>query len=102
MKRRPMTVLSIRNCRKGSYSWYHEKRHVYQERVHGLLSKYCVVDEWLKLLAVLSVLIQNWFLTSLFVVALFFVNAVIEFDADLYALKMTGDWRAWLRLKELN
>ena len=102
MKRRPMTVLSIKNCRKGSYAWHHEKRHVFQERRWGLLSSYCVADEWLKLLAALAVLLQNWFLTSLFVFALFFVNAAVEFDADLYALKMTGDWRAWLRLKELN
>jgi len=95
-------VVVIRNCRRNSFAWFHEKRHQFQEKRWGLLSKYLVADELLKLLAVLAVLVQDWFFTALFVFSLFFISTALEFDADLYALKETGDWRAWMRLKGVD
>lgn len=97
----PYTML-IKNCEKGSFAWFHEKRHVFQEEAWGALSKHCVFDELFKVLAVLGVLVQAWFVVSGFVIALFLFHFALEFDADVFALRETGNWRAFLRLESVN
>ena len=91
----------ILNCKRGSFAWFHEQRHTQQEKSWQLLSKWCVFDELFKMLAVVSVVFQQWLLVSIFVVGLFAFDFSLEFDADWYALRKTGNWKAWFRLGDL-
>lgn len=100
MKSRPM--ISITNCRKNSYAWFHEQRHKQQEESWQLLSKWMVFDEAFKTLAVLTCVFQQWFLATVFVVALWAFDFTLELDAELSALHETRNWRAFLRLTDVN
>ena len=89
----PVTI-TVRNCRRGTAAWFHEQRHVEQERRFQLLSWTGWLQHWL----VIGVFVAAWYQLYYWVFWLAFSllldDFLLEFDAELYSLRRVG-WRRW-------
>ena len=85
----PKARVVISGCEEGSFEWFHERRHAFQEEKIGGLSQWRRLEFALK---IAGCAVVPWSLgasVTLFMLS-FFSELAFEFDANLYAIKMTG------------
>ena len=87
-------IMVIRNAKRGSGSWFHEKRHEWQEERFGLLSLTANLHHYLVILCLVTALYFKEFAVQS-IILLILNDWLLELDADYYALKKVG-LRAWL------
>jgi len=83
-------TIVIKNCKKGTGAWFHEKRHEWQERKYGLISFFGFTDYLTLTLLGVSLYWQAYFYStvifSLYVLPIF----LLELDAEYYAVRKKG------------
>lgn len=94
-------AVQVRNCPKGSGVWYHEQRHVWQEKNFSLMS----IDAFASHVLLWSgvILLFNGFFdySKLLLGAWLFFDLALEFDADWYAVRKVGFWKYYLKGTEV-
>lgn len=91
----PVTLV-VKNCRRGSAAWFHERRHVEQEERWGLVSLTGSLQHYLLLAAFVGCWLARWDVVFLLVLGLLLNDYLLEWDAELYSLRQVG-LRRWVR-----